>query len=173
MFRVATGVRPSEIGLVRALFSNAEPGYRVLNPNLLLCSERAAVSALLAISDVLVLNKNEYHELARLFGIALVSDVHRLGPQTVVLTLDEQGGICSHKGSEMRYSAVRYAQAEEKIYPPGAGDWFLGGFVSSLSTGTLSLSVTQIHHALRFAAQVSGKKVTMPGAGNGPTLASL
>lgn len=166
-FRIATGVRSCEARLVHALFKGAAPGFRVLNPNIALCKEKETLLSLLRETDVLIVNENEYQEM----GMPHPSELHAFGPGTVIVTWATRGGICSHRGTQIQYVAVNCPG--EKTYLPGAGDWFLGGFLSAFDGSVSEATPVFMKDALTFAAIVAGKKVTMSGAGNGPTKSSL
>jgi len=166
-FRIATGVRSCEARLVHAMFRGSAPGYRVLNPNIALCKEKEVFLRLLRETDMLVVNEHEHQEM----GMPHPSELHDFGVATVLVTRAIRGGYCSHQGVGVHYDAVVYPDA--KTYLPGAGDWFLGGLLSTFDGALNDASPAFMKEALCFAATVAGKKVTMSGAGNGPTKTTL
>lgn len=177
-FRVATGIRPSEYHLVNEFFSEDAQGRRVLNPNreFLKSENRELFQALLEKTDFLIFGEAEYGECN---GYQL-SDFHTDTTKLIVLTMAENGG---------RYSLIEKPKSQahigtfdpivypaEKIFSPGAGDWFLAGLLSQFIKRNVSineLNESMLQEDLKFAARVAGKKVTMPGAGNGPSYTEL
>lgn len=166
-FRIATGVRINEVPLALELFKGAGEGCCVLNPNIALCEEVKIFRTLLRETDVLVINEHEFKKT----GFHSIDEIHGFGPKTVIVTEAKRGGVCSHHGKFIRYDAVNIP--DKDTYLPGAGDWFLGGFLSVFKSNITEASPSTISSALNFAAKVSGIKVTMRGAANGPTLADL
>lgn len=170
-WRVAVGVRESEILLAEALLFEATPGTRVLSPHRSFCEgqSRTALFQVLKSVDLFILNELEFSGL----GMASPCDLHQYGPSLVVVTKDERGGCFSLRREGGTFDAVKYT---ESGYPTGAGDWFLGALVSELVSRELVLTDIKrpaLEECLAFAAKVAGKKVTMPGGGKGPTRLEL
>lgn len=163
-WRVATGVREREIA--EALLGTNK-GKRVLNPNFMLCQNQG-LEALLPFVDILVLNKNEMAVSRMTF-----KKCHEAGTSLVIVTEDEDGGQYSLRGKVGRFAPVKITG--NAFYPAGAGDWFLGGFLSfcELEHTDATSTAIDIERALAFGAKVAAKKISMKGAGNGPMLSEV
>ncbi len=167
-WRIATGARTREFPLISTLLGE-NPGRRVLNPNLFLCRERTAFKNIISYADILVMNKNE--EAA--CGMSFL-ELHAAGPHLVIVTEGERGGRYSLGGIVGRFYAI--PPVSETLFLAGAGDWFLAGFLAScvrVSFSAFEGNEHLLHQCLEFGARVAAKKITMPGAGNGPSLDEL
>lgn len=167
-FRVATGVRPEEIPLVKALFEGGE-GKRVLNPDIRLMAKPAVAEELLRLSDCLVCNEAEFDELFSGNRHLQFQRIHQLGPSLVLVTKSHEGAIFSHRLCEGRVNAVGVGEVVSEV---GAGDWWHAGFLTRLmeqgAHDFTDLTFEQVSEAAHFASVVAGIKVTLPGANNGP-----
>jgi hypothetical protein len=172
-WRIATGVRPEEIELVKALF-NGQIGYRSLNPRPELIANSIFFREILGRTDLLIMNHLEYDSCRT----TSLSELHKYGPKLVVVTQNENGGMFSKLGckAEMFEPCNDYVSSTSEIYGPGAGDWFHAAFIVrclELGKSIDNLTNEEIFDCVSFAARVSGKKVTMKGAANGPTKEEL
>ncbi len=168
-WRVATGVRVSDVEFASSLYTDAEPGKRVLSPHHTACASKLhGFDELLRSADLFVLNEQEWKWIG---GGAVLSDFHCFGPKLIIVTQGESGGMYSLRGRPGEFHA---AQCPDKaISSVGAGDWFLGALVHSFlehERHVGNIDVSMLESYLAFAAKVAAKKVTMPGAANGPTL---
>jgi sugar/nucleoside kinase (ribokinase family) len=108
-----------------------------------------------------------------------VSDLHQYGPTLVIVTSDKHGGMFSKSDSKPeRFEACTdyLSSLSTKVHTVGAGDWFHAAFIVrciELGKSICSLTIEEIHDCIKFAARVSGKKVTMQGAANGPSQSDL
>ncbi len=172
-WRIATGVRPAEVALVKCLF-NKHLGNRSLNPRIELIKNKDVFYDLLLDTDLLIINMTEYESCQ----VTSPSDLHQYGPSLVVVTDSENGGMFSHHkwGAERFNACKNYLTKDTKLYCTGTGDWFHGSLISKCKTlgkpfGELSL--IELRDFISFAAKVAGKKVTMQGASYGPSLSDL
>lgn len=175
IWRVATGVRPSEISLVKALFGEKHRGYRYLNPRMDLIVEKEIFFDLLSKTDILVLNQREYDVCINYQELNSMQDMQKkFGISLIVVTKDKDGGkyfLCNKvtKTREKFEAYLDYSATE--IFTTGAGDWFAGAMISSLvktEKSILEITEAEIKNAIYFAAKVAAKKITIMGAGNGP-----
>lgn len=167
-WRIATAIRPEEMSLVKTLFNKHE-GYRTLNPHMTLISNEDCFKEVLLRTDMLIVSSDEFDAC----NVASIEHIHEFGPHLVVVTQDERGGIFSIKGlrPEKFLPCTSYIREGMNVYGPGAGDWFSGGlhtYFLENERSIFDLSLSKIKDAINFAAKVAGKKVTMPGATNGP-----
>jgi len=168
---VATGVRIMEIPFAEALLGAPDIAVKVFGPHRTFC-ERCALEPkpfhrMLGMADIFVLNQDEFTAC----GWSKLDDVHQFGPKLVVVTQADQGGVYSLRGSVGRFEAFKQACA--RVYPIGAGDWFLGALVKALvvhgeEPATIKESI--LRECLRYAAKAAGIKVTIPGSSRGPNL---
>ena len=167
-FSVITSLRSVEAVFATTLLARTSPGFRVLNAKDSLCSRRE-FKEILPLVDLLVLNQREFEET----GME-ISELHKCGPRIVVVTHDRKGGMFSlNSGHQSRFKRVDFPGGR---FETGAGDWFLGALVSELirlRESVLTIKPRQFHRMIDFAARVAGKKITMPGGGNGPTRSQL
>lgn len=181
IWKVATGVRPPEIELVKALF-DGNKGFRYLNPRVDLIKEKEIFFDILKETDVLVLNQIEYDSCVNYQELNSMADIQqKFGVSLVIVTKDKDGGkfslsnkIASVRGKFEAYSD--YIKVGEEIFPTGTGDWFGGSFLSviiKLKKSIYEVTETEINEAINFARKVAGKKITMMGAGNGPRKSDL
>jgi len=173
LWRIATGVRPEEIELVKTLF-NKHAGHRTLNPRPELIMDRSKFFEILKSTDLLIMNHSEFDSCK----MTLLSEFHKLGPNLVIITQNENGGMFSKSGLKIeRFDPCNdYINPNTEVYGPGAGDWFYASFIVKcieLGKSIQTLSIKDIRECISFAARVSGKKVTMKGAANGPTKEEL
>lgn len=167
-FSVVTSLRLVEIVFAKTLLARTHVGFRVLNAQKALCA-RKEFKKILSLVDLLVLNQREFNET----GMKL-AELHSCGPRIVVVTHDKEGGMFSfYSGYCNRFRPVDFPGGK---FETGAGDWFLGAVVSELIR--IRKSVLTVHHmqfaeVINFAARVAGKKITIPGGGNGPTRSQL
>lgn len=119
---------------------------------------------LLDLVDVLIVNEGE---AAQLSGEdeepAAIRALHRYGAKVVVLTLGERGAQLSRGGEVLRQPAFPV----DVLDTTGAGDCFVGAFVSQLLRGAMD------SEALRFACAAGALATTRPGAGGQPTAAEV
>jgi len=185
VWRIATGVRPPEVELVKALFGEHH-GFRYLNPRKELILEKEILIDLLRQTDILVLNQKEF-DLCKKFDICLgyndlnsmVNMQNEFAISLVVVTNGEDGGkfSLSTKVATIRdkYKAFP-ATVGKKVFTTGAGDWFAGALIYTfVKAGKSILEITEaeISDAMCLATKVAGKKITMRGAGNGPSESDL
>ncbi|MFA6392800.1 MAG: PfkB family carbohydrate kinase [Candidatus Paceibacterota bacterium] len=178
VWKIATGTRPSESDLVKALFGENHKGFRYLNPRMDLIQSKEIFFNLLRQTDVLVINHAEYEACTHYKEIGSRADIQKMfGVSLVVVTKDRDGGKYSLSNNvtevtEKFDAYTDYIFDGEEIFPTGAGDWFAGSLISFfVKTGKSILEITEeeIKEAIYFAAKVAGKKITMRGAGNGPS----
>jgi ribokinase len=140
--------------------ARAAGAHTVLNP----APIQPLPAALLALTDVLILNETELAGLAGRAPSALdgleklaemLSEILTRGPALVVLTLGASGVLVQAKGA----SPVRLAaHAVEARDTTGAGDCFVGAFVAA------SLEGHDVAAAARFANAAAALSVTRDGA---------
>lgn len=168
-FAVITGLRVSEMMLAKALFQKAQTGFRVLSPNhSLLCAKKELMN-ILPLVDLLVLNNAGF----KATGLSLTK-MHSYGPRIIVITHDRRGGSFSFpSGLLHKFEVVSFSGGH---FETGAGDWFLGALIAELTRigeSIIAIRPDQFKVAIKFAARVAGKKLTMSGGGNGPTRRQL
>ena len=183
VWKVATGVRPPEIELVKALFNNSG-GFRYLNPRIDLIKEKDLFFDILRQTDILIMNQEEFDVFMNYSEINSMSDIYeKFLIDLIVVTKGEEGGkffLCNNNTTQVEPDAIIYGKYEaridyinkgEEIYPTGTGDWFGGALLSFIiKTGKSIHDITEceIWEAINFARAVAGKKVTMAGPNNGP-----
>lgn len=169
-FTAITSLRPTQGVFASTLLERTQPGFRVLNaknPNTPYA--RREFKKFLLLVDLLVINEMEWR------GIGMnLPELHSSGPRLIVVTQDKEGGLFSI-GSEVmgRFRPVHFPGGQ---FETGAGDWFLGAVISELirlKESALTVKPEQFQKVVDFAAKVAGKKITMPGGGNGPTRSQL
>ncbi len=167
-WRICTGIRPAELPLAEALFNSCF-GYRSLNPPLQLIQEKVSFLKILQKCDLLIMNDKEY-EACR---VASMEELHDLGPRLVIVTENQYGGRFSLRGNKPeRFDPCSEYLNGQKPHSVGSGDWFHSAFIariSELGHSIDSMDDLSLIDAISFATRVSGKKVTMPGAANGPS----
>lgn len=163
-FSIVTSLRLVEIVFAKTLLARTQTGFRVLNAKDTLCA-RKEFKRILQLVDLLVLNQREFDET----GMKL-SELHKRGPRIIVVTHDSKGGIFSfNSGHSSHFKPHSFTGGK---FETGAGDWFLGALVSELirlEESALTIKSESFQKVVDFAARVAGKKITMPGGGNGPT----
>lgn len=183
-WRIATGVDPG-VALLAWHLLGEEKGLRVLSPNYALChnpdfSGLSLDKSPLSRCDLLIVNRFEFETLGRPKEI-----IHGLGVSLIIITDGERGGrfsVCNEAtDGVIRLGTYQAVQPPSRAFSIGAGDWFLGGFVTrvmdmkaedeALSLATLPFKVIQ--EACDFGARVAGFKVAMRGGSSGPTRAEL
>lgn len=181
LWRIATGV---DIGMTTLAWNllGDEKNFRVLSPHWTLCKNSDFRNFTLAGSplercDVLVLNKLEFEEFLQ----RSEEDLHAFGVRLIIVTEGESGGrfsLCNDAtGGVVRFGKYEAVHSTTRTFSVGAGDWFLGGFVSrlmeaeegGLATSFASMPFEVVQDACSFGAKVAGVKVTMKGGSNGPT----
>ena len=176
-FVTITGLRIAEMLFAEALLSQAQPGFRVLNAKEYFCASRV-FKKILSLVDLLVLNRREFQAT----GVG-IRGLHDLGPKVIVVTDAEYGGMFSimtnnfpigyNHPISVGYSPVYFPGGK---YETGAGDWFLGALISELIRLEKSVNAIgwkEFLEVVNFSARVAGKKVTIPGGGNGPSRLEL
>lgn len=170
-WRIATGVRTPEIPFIESFFES-NFGYRTLNPRVELIENKKVFFELLKKTDCLIVNHAEYDACK----VASVSEIHNLGPRIVIVTQNKYGGWFSVKGNEVERFDPCIDYINGKIFEVGSGDWFSGGFHTfcmEINKSIFELDLTETRDAILFGARVSGKKITMQGAANGPSKEDL
>ena len=171
-WRIATSTRREGVLLAEALL-NDKPGHRILNPGKSLLEDKQKFISLLGKTDMLIMNEKEF-DLCN--GIAEVSDLHQYGPEIIIITKGEFGGLFSKRGEKLeKYQPFR-GFPSEKSYQTGAGDWFTGGLVvrwDELDRTVYSITLEELRECIFFASKVAAKKITMLGGPNGPTRADI
>jgi ribokinase len=122
--------------------------------------------ALLALTDVLVVNEHEAAALAEDLAAAaaadwpaLASKLQRLGPRAVIITLGDQGAYLNDGTSE----ASLAAHAVTAVDPTGAGDAFCGAIATELARGApLADAVRLANAAGALAVTVTGAEPALP-----------
>jgi len=172
LWRIATGVRPEETPLVTELFNKHE-GHRSLNPRRELVEDRPKFIETARNADLLIMNQEEFDYCDEVS----IDELHKLGPRLVIITRSKDGGAFSVKGSEPeKFKPCTDYLKNSEVVETGAGDWFHAAFIVrciELGKSISTLSLEEVRECIAFAARVSGKKVTMPGAANGPNKEDL
>ena len=173
LWRIATGVRPEEYQFVECLF-NKHIGFRSLNPRMQLVKNKSVFKNLLKNTDLLIFNMAEFEACE----VVSPSSLHQYGPSLIIVTDEEKGGIWSHKNfSPKRFQAnTSYIGKKTVINTTGAGDWFHGAFIFMCQANGVAfndLKEKELSEFINFAARVAGKKVTIEGSSNGPTMSEL
>ncbi|MBI3305926.1 hypothetical protein HYZ82_02195 [Candidatus Nomurabacteria bacterium] len=172
-FTVVTGLRAVEMVFAKTLLSRVQNGFRVLNAKDTLCG-RKEFKQILPLVDLLVLNQYEFNRT----GMGL-QELNDWGPKLVVVTCDKKGGFFYFSSFPrgrwfpISFPAVSFPGGR---FETGAGDWFLGALVSELiriGKTIFTVEPEEFQQVVNFAAKVAGKKITMPGGGNGPTRSQL
>lgn len=188
VWKVATGVRPPEVSLVKALFDESY-GYRYLNPRIDLIKEKKVLFDLLQQTDILVINQAEFDACMNYPELNSMSEIsEKFTISLVVVTKGEDGGkfylsneMTSIAGKDYpihgKYNAcLDYIEEGKGFYPTGTGDWFGGALLSIIIKSNKSIyeiTEEEIWMAINFASRIAGKKVTMPGPNNGPKESDL
>ncbi|MDD5721361.1 MAG: carbohydrate kinase family protein [Candidatus Pacebacteria bacterium] len=163
-FVVITGLRAVELPFAKALLSQAQKGYSVLNAKESFCKSRE-FKKILPLVDLLVLNQREFFSTGMCF-----SEIYDCGPTHMVMTDSDKGGMLYFgRGYYEKFAPVKFPNNN---YETGAGDWFLGALVSELirrKISTETMTLNKFRNVVAFAARVAGKKITMTGGGNGPS----
>jgi ribokinase len=123
-------------------------------------------AALLALTDVLVVNEHEAAALAEDPDAAAAADwpalarkLLPLGPRAVIITLGDQGAYLNDGGSE----ASLAAHAVTAVDPTGAGDAFCGAIAAELARGApLADAVRLANAAGALAVTVTGAEPALP-----------
>ena len=123
-------------------------------------------SALLALTDVLVVNEFEAAALAEDPAAAAASDwpalarkLLRLGPRAVIITLGDQGACLNDGASE----ASLAAHAVTAVDPTGAGEAFSGAVAAEHARGAPQTdAVRQANAAGALAVTVTGAEPALP-----------
>lgn len=163
---VITGAKTYEEPFINTAFGTDT--VHVLNPNVELASTPESFHRVLAQTHMLIMNDYEAKQYFRdkTWDCGMF---HEHGVDLVIITEAERGGRCSLRGMEWRFPAVKAPQ--KTIYTPGAGDWFLGGFLAKVAEkkqNILAMNKNDIDECIAFAARVAAAKITYPGAANGP-----
>ncbi len=166
-FLVVTGLRhdPKEIKAALCLWNQGE-GVTVLNANVDLTSDRKLFWSILNSVDILCLNDLEATSFLRKKrqDIALqdLRVFHRSGVKIALVTCAERGAFLSFsRGIKIHQKALRLIRPF--VDETGAGDAFLGAFLSALIEGQ------DPKEALRFAAAAGAGAVTHYGGSSLPT----
>lgn len=172
-WRIATGARTEEVEFVKFLF-NKHFGYRSLNPRMELVKNKRAFYEVLHSTDLLICNLAEYEAIQ----VTSPSEIHQYGPSLVIITDGENGGMFSKNGEQAKtFSAyTEFSQKSVNLYPTGIGDWFHGSFVGqcmSINKPFVDLNLNEISTFIDISTKVAGKKITMEGASNGPSVDNL
>lgn len=160
---VATGVVPEEIELIEDMFLGFGKAVKVFNPRQSLIAEKVEFQQLLAMTDILAVNQEEFccHTGNGKVTFEDMVAIHRFGPKIVLVTRDAQGAMLSTKdGIQIDQPAIDHGGSANEV---GAGDCFLAYFIHALSTGMT------FEEAMALAALAAGIKVTKVGGSNVPT----
>jgi ribokinase len=115
---------------------------------------RAMAPALLALTDILIVNRGEAEALTGLSNFGSAADALRArGPTTVIVTLGADGLLCHAEGAPGFAAPAFPARA---ISAHGAGDMFAGALAARLDAGEA------LRPALRFAQAAAALHVTTP-----------
>ena len=168
-FVVCNGLLEPEAPFAQILLERTTMGRRIVNPKITFCSSGALLGFLAGKTDLLILNDKEWKTCDTTFGT-----VHDCGVRCIIVTEGKSGGTYSLDGSSGRFEPLIVDAPQ--YYTVGAGDWFVAGFLHHLlslgkSLGTVTRS--EFEACLQFAARVAGKKVTMFGVSNGPSLEEI
>ncbi len=164
---IATGLRLEEVPLALSLFSKIDV-VSSLNPRPNLINNKKVFHDLLKYVKILIINKDEYWAC----GVTSLAQFHSFGPELVVVTDGENGGQFSFRNEAKIFNADN-SYATGKIFQTGAGDCFHGSLVHSLSKlreNFTDLSFDDVEESIKFAARIAGKKITLEGSSNCPTL---
>ncbi len=117
-------------------------------------------SALLALTDWLVLNENEAAGLAPAANArASAKALLARGPKQVLVTLGAQGVLLCSAAGDLPFAA----QAVRAVDTVGAGDTFVGGFATGLAEGLSAEAAIRLGQAAAaIAVSRSGVQSAMP-----------
>lgn len=162
---LASGVRVADVPIVESLFHNGSVvSLRVLNPGADLLESPENLRRLLARTDLLIINREEFQLMQTTLDIPDVHRAHELGPTEIVVTHDEGGAIYSRQGEP---PILQPAFVADAIDPTGAGDCFLSHFLSARLDGK------DDREALRFAAAAAALQTTLEGGSSVPSPAAV
>ena len=134
-----------------------------------------AVRALLAVTDVLVVNETEAASLLAGAGAAGRSDLDRArgllagGPTVAVLTLGRAGAVAATADAVWRQPGL----AVRAVDTVGAGDAFCAVFAASLAEDAALAVADAVPAALRRACAAGALTATRPGAQAAPGRAEV
>lgn len=166
-FQIVTGLLPDEgeLEMAKALLHNGS-GTKVLNPRQTLTAQRHLMAEMAQSADWLVCNR---HEAAAFIGcnstqvtLGHLSQFLDLGFKRVVITCDREGAkMASVDGTSISVGSYEHGPYCDET---GAGDCFLGFFISAVLAGH------DFDYALRIGNVAAGIKVTHLGAGSQPEI---
>ena len=156
------GEVPMDASLTAARIARAAGAQVILNA----APAAAFPPALLALTDVLVVNEHEAAAIAEdpdaaaaANWPALARRLLRLGPRAVIITLGDQGAYLNDGASEASLAAHTVAVAD----PTGAGDAFCGAIAAELARGApLTDAVRLANAAGALAVTVTGAEPALP-----------
>ncbi|MBI4049242.1 MAG: carbohydrate kinase family protein [Candidatus Doudnabacteria bacterium] len=172
-WRIVTSCLPTEILLAEALLGENK-GNRILNPRAELMEDKDTTHRLLQRTDILVCNEHEfltYFDATReeIQGSQFAA-IHNLGVTMIAVTRDSRGSLISWHGDVFEFPAP---QLVPFVHEVGAGDWWLGGFLSSLIDQQVytvfDLKQQAIEWAGVSASVTAALKVGQYGGGSGPS----
>jgi ribokinase len=145
---------PHEV--LKALFTQAKSAECTVIVNA--TPEPAQGKDLVPLADVLIVNETEANELLEISGREdwepIARALQALGPETVIITLGEQGAIGLIGDRLISATAPKV----DAIDSTGAGDAFCGAFAARLAEGTDPVN------ALQAAVAAGSLSVTVEGA---------
>lgn len=159
-----SGVKISELPLVKIVLSKAEVGKRLLIPKAELV-ESPKFEEVLRNVDLLIMNKSEFG----VYHSRSIEDLHKYGPKFIIVTDSANGGYFSTGNGVTHYDAFSSSLGSHSKV--GCGDWFAGAIVSWILENHLNsfnLTQNQALQATEFAAKVAAKKLSYQGGSVGP-----
>ncbi|MFC4766759.1 PfkB family carbohydrate kinase [Effusibacillus consociatus] len=118
--------------------------------------------------DLLKVNREELLFLTGREGLSEAVELfHEMGVPMVLVTLDRKGCFYSYSNGKIRYSGQVEGIPVEAVDTTGAGDTFVGAFLTRWTEQNLNLAhieQEEIEETIRFSVQASSITVTRRGA---------
>jgi sugar/nucleoside kinase (ribokinase family) len=159
--RLASGVRVADVPIVEVFFTaNGIPSTRVLNPGTDLLQDAETLRRMLLLSDLVVVNSEEFGLLQVTLDIVHPAQLFRFGPSELLVTEGVQGArLHQSSGADIYQPAYEV----DWVDPTGTGDCFLSNFLSARLKGAHD------SQALDFAAAAAALQATMRGGSSVPS----
>ncbi len=164
-WKIASGIRDSNEEMLFLVDNFCGGSTNVLIPKIDLIKSDHWKNVI-PLMDIIFMNSAEFNSIPM-----KIKDYHELGLPLLVITNGEKGGKFSFNGKVKEYEAINLGFSE--IYETGAGDWLAGSCCASLKKQGIKrireTGIDKITEAILYASKVTGVKVGMPGASNGPS----